>query len=365
MKKVLFLLHIPPPVHGSSIIGKTIIESRTVLNAFDCRFINLIASESIADTGKVTIKKMVGFIAVWFTLLRTIITFRPKLCYLALTTTGTAFYRDVTLIALLRLFGIKRIYHLHNKGIKNAQKKIINKWLYSFVFKNANVIVLSDLLYYDIESFVSKEQLFVCANGIVDDDIDSEIEFTKKDYSEKVKLLFLSNLIESKGVRILLEACAILQSRQYSFSCNFIGGVGDISIKAFDELVEQKNLSQTVTYLGTRYGKEKSEAFRQADIFVFPTFYNNECFPLVLLEAMKYGLPVVSTNEGAISAIVDDGSSGFIVPKRDVEMLANKIEILINNKQLRVQMGDNGKQKFANNYTLSIFEKTLVDILHK
>jgi len=365
MKKVLFLLHIPPPVHGSSIIGKTIVESNAVLSAFNCRFINLIASESIADTGKVTVKKMIGFISIWFTLLHEIILFRPKLCYLALTTTGTAFYRDVTLIVLLRLFGIKRLYHLHNKGIKNAQKNPINKWLYSFVFKNANVIVLSELLYYDIDSFVTKQQLLVCANGIVDDDTDSVTVYPKDEKSDNVKLLFLSNLIESKGVLVLIEACSILQKRACLFTCDFIGGVGDVSEIAFTDFVKQKNLSQTVSYLGTKYGNEKSEAFRQADIFVFPSFYPNECFPLVLLEAMNYGLPVISTNEGAIPAIVDEGVTGFIVPKNNPEVLADKIEELIKNKQLRKQMGDNGKLKFANNYTLSIFEKTLVDILHK
>ena len=55
---------------------------------------------------------------------------------------------------------------------------------------------------------------------------------------------------------------------------------------------------------------------------LFPTFYHNECFSLVLLEAMEHGLPCISTTEGGIPGIVDDGKTGFLVPKHDVAVLA-------------------------------------------
>ena len=71
-----------------------------------------------------------------------------------------------------------------------------------------------------------------------------------------------------------------------------------------NQKINDLNLQEYVTYLGKKYGDYKYEIFQSSDIFVFPTFYHNECFPLVLLEAMMFGLPVISTSEGGIPDIV-------------------------------------------------------------
>ena len=92
-------------------------------------------------------------------------------------------------------------------------------------------------------------------------------------------------------------------------------------------------------------------------------YYHNECFPLVLLEAMMFSLPIISTSEGGIPDIVQNGETGFIVQKQNPEHLAEKILILINNPCKRKLMGVNGNEKFYKNYTLDIFEKRLTKIL--
>ena len=112
-----------------------------------------------------------------------------------------------------------------------------------------------------------------------------------------------------------------------------------------------------------KYGKEKDEAYQQADIFVFPTY--NECFPLVLLEAMQHGLPCISTNEGAISDIVDDGVTGYIVEARNADCLAAKIEDLANDKQKRMNMGMYGRRKCQEQFTLDVFEKRMSEVLEQ
>ena len=76
-----------------------------------------------------------------------------------------------------------------------------------------------------------------------------------------------------------------------------------------------------VLYLGKKYGEEKNEEYDNADVFVFPTYYYNECFPLVLLEAMEHAVPCISTREGGVSAIIDDGVNGFICKQKDSEDL--------------------------------------------
>ena len=96
---------------------------------------------------------------------------------------------------------------------------------------------------------------------------------------------------------------------------------------------------------------------------LFPTFYHNECFPLVLLEAMEHGLPCISTTEGGIPGIVDDGKTGFLVPKHDAVALADKIEMFIRDTDLRHKMGSAGREKFEREFTLEVFEKRMVEIL--
>ena len=122
-------------------------------------------------------------------------------------------------------------------------------------------------------------------------------------------------------------------------------------------------MTDCVTYHGRKYVEEKLAFFRQADVFVFPTYYSNECFPLVLLEAMEQGLPCISTNEGGIAAIVDEGETGFLVPCREVEPLAERIGWLLEDEALRKRLGAAGRAKFEREYTLARFEEKIKQCL--
>ena len=360
-KNILFLLHCPPPVHGSSIVGLSIKNSSKINNYFECRFINLLVSKTINDTGKMGFFKIIRFIGVLTKLIIELFKKKPDLCYLALTATGTAFYKDVLLIALLRLAHVKRIYHLHNKGINQQHHNKINKFLYSFVFKDADVILLSNALYHDIESFVPESRVSICPNGI--DDAFPDFVTRSIEIESKIKIIFLSNLIESKGIFVLLDACSLLQQKDIDFECDFIGAEGNVTISEFNKKVNQYQLNSKVHFLGKKYGKEKNNIFENADIFAFPSYYSNECFPLVLLEAMSAGLPVISTFEGGIPDIVKEGVTGYLVPQRDSVALANQLERLILNQELRFKMGNAARKKFESRFKLENFELRMIEIL--
>ena len=360
-KNILFILHCPPPVHGSSIVGQSIKNSSKINNYFECRYINLLVSRTIDDTGKAGFLKIIRFIGVWTKLLIEIFKKKPDLCYLALTATGAAFYKDVLLIALLRIAHIKRIYHLHNKGVSKHQLNRINRILYSFVFKDADVILLSKTLYQDIKFFVPESRVSICPNGTEDAFPNFKPRFNPNKSS--IKIVFLSNLIESKGVFVLLDACSLLQQKNIDFECDFIGAEGDITISQFNKKIIQQQLNSKVHYLGKKYGKEKNEILEKADIFAFPTYYSNECFPLVLLEAMSAGLPVVSTFEGGIPDIVQEDVTGFVVPQRDSIALSIQLERLILNPELRYKMSNAARNKFENEFKFDIFQQRMIKIL--
>ncbi|MDT8375045.1 MAG: glycosyltransferase family 4 protein, partial [Bacteroidales bacterium] len=94
-----------------------------------------------------------------------------------------------------------------------------------------------------------------------------------------------------------------------------------------------------------------------------PTF--NDCLPLVLLEAMQHSLPVVSTPEGAIPDVVEDGVNGFLVPQKNATALADKLEVLIKDPDLRHKMGSAGRARYEAQFTLERFERRIVEILNQ
>ena len=318
------------------------------------------ASHQVNEIGMITVKKIIGHINTLARLFYSIVFKRPDFCYMALSTTGAAFKKDVFLIVLLKLFRIKRIYHLHNKGIKREQRNLLNWYLYKFVFNNSEVILLSKLLYDDVSTFVSTNQIHICPNGVKEISADF-----KKTMNTVPEILFLSNLIKTKGVIVLLEACQLLLNRGMLFHCTFIGDEGDISSVEFNKIVHEMRIENHVTYLGKKFGNEKNMAFRNADIFAFPTYYANETFGLVNLEAMQNRLPIVSTFEGGIPDIIENGITGFLVPQRDASALAEKLELLIKDSKLRQQMGDAGYKKFLNEFTFEIFENRFLNILSR
>ena len=158
----------------------------------------------------------------------------------------------------------------------------------------------------------------------------------------------------------------ILKSRGYAITCTFVGGeTKEISAEIFNRAVKERQLDDIVVYAGSKYGQEKQPYWVQSDIFVFPTFYHNESFPIVNLEAMQYKLPIVSTDEGGIKDIVEDSITGYIVPKQNAGALAEKIAVLIDNEELRHNMGNAGYLRYKKYFTLSVFEHKMTDILNR
>ena len=111
---------------------------------------------------------------------------------------------------------------------------------------------------------------------------------------------------------------------------------------------------------GGVYGDDKVEFFQQADAFIHPTL--NDCFPLVLLEAMQYSLPIVSTYEGGIPNIVDE-RVGFLVNPHDSVALADAMQYLMLHPNVGRERGRQGRMKFEQEYILPIFEHRLQSIL--
>ena len=359
--RILFILHLPPPIHGAAMMGKYIQESELINSSFNCFCINLATAGSLSDIGHVSLEKLLKYLLLLRYISHVVKEIRPELVYITPNAGGKAFFKDFIVVQMLKSMGCKIIAHYHNKGVSAYQSKWIYNFLYKRFFSNLKVILLAENLYKDIAKYVKREDVYICPNGIPSS-CKEEMEARRNNVIPH--LLFLSNLLISKGVIVLLDALKILKEKEYTFVCQFIGGeTAEINAVQFFEEVNKRELSDLVTYVGRKVREEKEAFFRQADIFVFPTYY--ETFGLVNLEAMEYKLPVISTNEGGIPDIVKDGENGLICEKQNPVSLADCIAKLLDDEELRVKMGSAGHEKFCREFTLDKFENRMRDILNQ
>lgn len=359
MRRVLFIVPLPPPVHGSSMISQYIRESRIINGEYDCDYVNLSTSRSVEEIGSNSFSKLHRFLSSFFLSVWLLVRHRYSVCFISPTCHGKGFLKDFPFIFVCKLFCKKVILHHENKGLSEDVDKWPYCWLMPYAYRNAKVILLSWLLYPDVERVVKRNQVLICPNAIPD------IQYCYQDKNNPIpNILFLSNLIVSKGVVVLLDALKILKEQGIVFYCDFVGSeTNEITAKRFKEESTIRGLNNYVIFHGPKFRNEKSYFFENADIFVFPTYYHNETFGLVNLEAMAYGLPIITTDEGGIPDVVKDGENGLICKQRDAISLANCIKILIKDKDLRARMGLDGMKKYQEKYTISVFEKRIKDIL--
>jgi len=287
--------------------------------------------------------------------------------YFTITPTGKTFWRDFVYASLIKLVRIPLIYHLHGKGIREEAASVIKGKAYRLAFKNSKIIIVSNRLVSDIETLqIPDDNIRIVPHGIANDVTASEFNTIIRNRKEKsdrdpVHILFLSNMMISKGPLILLRAISLLKDSGIRFAVSFVGAwYHDDCRRRFFDIIEKEKLSTVVKYIGPRFDDEKKKIISHADIFSVPT--TKDIFGLVNIEAMKFGLPVISTTEGAIPEIIIDRTTGFIVEPGDVQALANRLSLLIQDKDLRIQMGLAGRRRFLERYTFEIFENNMLNI---
>lgn len=371
--RILFITPLPPPVHGSAMVSLYIKDSELIQGEFACDFVNLSTSRRMDEIGKGGVKKLLRFVGSFFVLFYKLLVHRYDICYLAITCYGVGFLKDAPFVLLCKLFGRKVVIHQHNKGMSKCIERWPYRWLIPYIYKRTRVILLSWYLYPDIEKAVKREQVVICPNGIPET-VSGERLVASEDNVERgsgaccssptVNLLFLSNLIPSKGVYVLLDACKILKDKGLNFHCNFVGGESkEINRSVFEQAVRERALGDCVTYHGPKYGDDKERYWEMADVFVQPTF--EDCFPLTILEAMQHHKPIVSTNEGAVPDMVLDGENGFICKREDAFSLASALERFIVDEALRNTMGEEGYRIYHKKFTLSCFEHRFTEFLRE
>jgi glycosyltransferase involved in cell wall biosynthesis len=165
----------------------------------------------------------------------------------------------------------------------------------------------------------------------------------------KENLLYVGRLSASKGLPILLESLVILKTSHPNLTLTVVGDGEDRA--AIESMVVELGLPKNVKFVGYQSQAEVRQHLQQSDVFVLPSFA--EGIPVVLMEAMAAGLPVVATQIAGVSELVADGISGYLVPPGEPNLLAERLEKLLGDSQLRERLGKAGRAKVERDFNLS------------
>ncbi|MBN8547131.1 MAG: glycosyltransferase family 4 protein [Ignavibacteria bacterium] len=366
-KKLLLMLKLPPPVTGVTKMCCSVLENGKLFKEFNTKVIGLSYAKDVKSTGGLTPAKLMKLFLNIAKTKFTVLTFWPDLVYFVPSLTGSAFLRDFLFILILKFFRRNIIFHLHGTGLKEtSQKSKFYKSLYLFAFNNSEIITLSEKLREDLE-FLSPNKIHILPNGIAP--LPTSLAtappapflatappaplLVKVGGEVLQNLLFVSNFYDYKGIPELIELLAEVHKRGHPFTCKIAGEENYITATDLQKLIDANGLTEKVKYVGSVKGDNLLALYEQSDIFIYPT--KKDAMPLVILEAMRAGLAILSNPIGAITDMI--GYNPWTLPTPE------NLATLLTNPDLILKLGEQNRKTFEEKFTIEKFYSGLMQIL--
>ena len=270
-----------------------------------------------------------------------------------------SFWRKSIFGLLARARRIPVLFHLHGAEMKDfydAQVAPVRRLISWILERYSAVVVLSPSWADWVLSVAPKARVFVLHNYVRMPSIAS-----RPAGDGTIKVLFLGIIGHRKGVYDLLPAFAEALAARPGMKL-LVGGNGEVEQARMR--AAELGLGDSVEFLGWVGGERKNELLAAADVFVLPSY--NEGLPISLLEAMSWGVPVVSTTVGGIPELIRDGTDGFLIEAGDVPALTRSLVELAGDAALRERMGRAGRaqvmESFSREAVLPRLEQLYADI---
>ncbi len=361
-KKIIVVGQVPPPSHGSNVMTQVFLHALDTLK-INYMFINKQFSLASSEVEKFRPIKIIRFIKVISAVVKAISSYRPKILLYFISTKKNSLIPDLIILFLSKFLGVHNVLYIHGVGHAENYSNWLFKILYDMVLvNNCSVIALDRLLKNDIKFLTDK--IYILPNCL-----QTNLGAEKENFSchrkntDIFNMIFLSNIYRAKGLSVLLKALDLTVRKDTDIKLII---VGDFMEKHHEKkifrFIKEKKLTDYISFTGSVYGEKKQKLLINADLFLLPSY--NEAFPLVILEAMSSGLAVIATDVGAISGMIDEGITGFVVSPGDYKMLYDKIIWLKNNLHYCRQMGRKGRDKFIKTYSFDAYLKRLTVILN-
>lgn len=257
-----------------------------------------------------------------------------------------AWSASVAASVISQLSGIPFSIHTHAFDLFAANKKGVQARLRSA----SKIVTISEYNARYIRQLIPSADVEVVRCGV---DVNCLMSREHQD-RVPVKILSVGRLIEKKGHEYLIKACGLVARRGTAFQCRIVGA-GPLR-QTLLRSIQHLGLGDSVQLIGELQQEEILELYRDVDVFVLPcvvsTNGDRDGIPVALIEAMACGLPCVSTGVSGISELIEDGKNGFIVPQRNAAALAQVLEVLLSDAELRRSLGQKARTRVLQGYTL-------------
>jgi glycosyltransferase involved in cell wall biosynthesis len=353
--RVLVVTQTPPPYYGQAVIGQKLLEGK--YRDVELSHVRMAYSKELDDVGRFQPSKLLHLAEI---ICKTIYRrFRNRADVLYYAPAGpnmVPMIRDLIFLIATRWLFRKTIFHFHAAGISELYARLpaALRVLFRAAYFEPDLAVIRSELNPPDAAVLRAKRTVVVPGGMAD--YYPRDTGLRRPVRQEPIILFVGVLRESKGVMVLLEACKQLRNAGVPFKARLMGSFGSTAFqKEVASFIEAEGLGDRVELLGVLTGQKKWDAYADADILCFPTFFESESFGLVLVEAMQFELPVVTTLWRGIPSIVEDGSSGFLVPIKDPGAVSEKLAVLIRQPELRAAMGARGRSIYLDRYDIRHF----------
>ena len=318
--------------------------------------VRLAYSDDIGSVGKFAFRKVLILFAtigrVWWARLRhgtTVLYYPPS------GPSKVPVLRDLAFLLATRWLFSKLVLHFHAGGVSGfgIQLPAFLRPLFRLAYAVPDLAIRTAPQNPDDGAAFGARRNVVVPNGV--EDMRGTVPERTAAAGEPLTILFTGVMTETKGVMVVLEAFRSALAQGLDARVELMGKWSDEAFRERCEAyVAQHGLGERVSFLGVLSGREKFARFAACDIFCFPSFYEAETFGLVLLEAMQFAKPVVSTVWRGIPSVVTDQHSGFLVPVQQPEAVASRL-LALRDPELRHRMGQEGRRIFEREFTLNAF----------
>lgn len=351
MNKTLIIGQFPYPIKGISLSNLTLYNGLKS-KGFQVDYINTETKEDGigVDFGSFNVKKL-SFLKNYFSIYKV---FFNQTIYITIGITFFGVLKYSPFILLGSLLNKNLIVHLHSNYLRTEYKNLkgYKKTIFTYLLKKFDKgIVLSDSLIPNLLPFINKEKIYSIPNFVPKELLISKPK--DKDYSE-IKLFFLSNLLEEKGINILLNVIEKLQKEDVLFKVKVAG-----SIVPSNPLSKLNNLFN-VEYVGVVEGLKKQELLVWGNVFCLPTFFSMEGQPISILEAMAFENFIVTTKHAGIPDICTDKNALFC-EKNNEEDLYKVLKHLYLNWSDYIELARSNGHYAQSNFT----EQKFIDNISK
>ncbi|WP_373109121.1 glycosyltransferase family 4 protein [Lachnoclostridium sp. Marseille-P6806] len=341
-----------PSVKG----GITSVISQLLAHDWNAEGVDMKFIPTYVETNNV--KKILFFAKAVKRIQREFKTNKPDVVHMHMSYKGS-FTRKFFLHKLCKKNGIPDIIHLHGSEFKKWFDESDDKKkeeIKTLLKESAGVIVLGDK-WKEVVKKIEPTTKAVVVNNTV------RIPNCTVEWNLPITVLFMGVLIKRKGVADLIRAVDILKKKNRLDNVKFViagSGVEEAELKTMCKKLE---LDKYINFVGWTSGEKKERLFRESQMLVLPSY--NEGLPVSILEAISYGMPVVATCVGDISAAIIDGENGYLVEPGDVDALANSIYKLISEKANWQKKSESARKISISQFDETGFFETILNLYRK